>query len=65
MSNILLEMQTIGYLDCMACNFPTIIFVPLISWCDAVKLLKGMGRAGCVPDLESYNNVKDNLRHWT
>jgi hypothetical protein len=22
---------------------------------DAVKLLKGMGRAGCVPDLESYS----------
>lgn len=34
---------------------------------DAVKVLKGMGRAGYVPDLETYNIViqKDFSRHWT
>lgn len=32
---------------------------------NAVKLLKGMGRAGCVPDLKSYSTViADSEEHF-
>ncbi|KAK4253847.1 hypothetical protein QN277_010470 [Acacia crassicarpa] len=54
-SNILLEMQSIGYQpDCKACNFLLSSLCAVDQWMEAVKVLKGMSGAGCFPDHESY-----------
>ncbi|XP_059663220.1 pentatricopeptide repeat-containing protein At1g06270 [Cornus florida] len=55
---ILLEMQSIGYHpDCGTCNYLISSLCAVDQLTEAVKVLKGMGRAGCVPDLESYGAV--------
>lgn len=57
-SNILLEMQSIGYhIDCKTCNYLLSSLCAVDQWPEAIKVLKGMSGAGCVPDLESYSIV--------
>ncbi|KAK0588668.1 hypothetical protein LWI29_003928 [Acer saccharum] len=57
-SDILLEMQSIGYHpDCGTCNYLISSLCAVDQLAEAVKVLKGMGRAGCIPDLESYGTV--------
>ncbi|XP_041007078.1 pentatricopeptide repeat-containing protein At1g06270 [Juglans microcarpa x Juglans regia] len=56
--NILLEMQSIGYRpDCGTCNYLISSLCRVDQLVEAVKVLKGMVGAGCVPDLESYDIV--------
>ncbi|KAJ7948394.1 Pentatricopeptide repeat-containing protein family [Quillaja saponaria] len=57
-SNLLLEMQTIGYYpDCGTCNYLLLSLCAVDQLVEAVRVLKGMGGSGCVPDVESYGTV--------
>ncbi|PSS16449.1 Pentatricopeptide repeat-containing protein [Actinidia chinensis var. chinensis] len=57
-SNILLEMQPIGYRpDSGICNYIISSLCAVDQLTEAVKVLNGMSGAGCVPDLESYDAV--------
>ncbi|GAV75978.1 PPR_2 domain-containing protein [Cephalotus follicularis] len=57
-SDILLEMQSIGYLpDSGTCNYLIKSLCAVNQPAEAVKVLKGMSGAGCVPDLESFGTV--------
>lgn len=57
-SDILFEMESIGYHpDCSTCNYLLSSLCAVDQLNEAVKVLKGMGRAGCVPDLESFDTV--------
>ncbi|CAL5342695.1 unnamed protein product [Camellia sinensis] len=57
-SNILLEMLSIGYRpDSGICNYLISSLCAVDQLNEAVKVLKGMSGAGCVPDLESYDAV--------
>ncbi|CAK9176586.1 unnamed protein product [Ilex paraguariensis] len=57
-SSILLEMQSIGYrADCGTCNYLILSLCKVDQLKEAVKVLKGMGAAGCLPDLDSYDAV--------
>ncbi|KAL5793679.1 hypothetical protein ACOSP7_002273 [Xanthoceras sorbifolium] len=57
-NDILLEMRSIGYHpDCGTCNYLILSLCAVDQLAEAVKVLKGMGRIGCVPDLESYGTV--------
>ncbi|KAJ8573437.1 hypothetical protein K7X08_009948 [Anisodus acutangulus] len=54
-SSILLEMQDIGYSpDCGTCNYLILSLCKVDQIDEAVNVLKGMVRAGCIPDLDSY-----------
>ncbi|KAK4255569.1 hypothetical protein QN277_008555 [Acacia crassicarpa] len=54
-SNILLEMQSIGYQpDSKTCNYLLSSLCAVDEWMEAVKVLKRMSGAGCFPDHESY-----------
>lgn len=51
-------MQSIGYRpDCGTCNYLISSLCAIDELAEAVTVLKGMGRAGCAPDLESYGTV--------
>ncbi|KDP31766.1 hypothetical protein JCGZ_12227 [Jatropha curcas] len=51
-------MKFIGYYpDCGTCNYIIYCLCAVDQLLEAVKVLKGMGRVGCVPDLESYGIV--------
>ncbi|KAI4322743.1 hypothetical protein L6164_022409 [Bauhinia variegata] len=57
-TNLLLEMQSIGYHpDCGTCNYLLSSLCAVDDLAEAVKVLKGMGGAGCVPNVESYDIV--------
>ncbi|CAI9089694.1 OLC1v1024313C2 [Oldenlandia corymbosa var. corymbosa] len=57
-SNILLEMQNIGYNpDSGICNYLILSLCRADQLKEAFKVLKGMGRAGCVPDLDTYGTL--------
>lgn len=57
-SSILLEMQSLGYSpDCGTCNYLILSLCKVDQLTEAVKVLKGMGRAGCLPDLDSYGTI--------
>lgn len=57
-SNILLEMQSIGYRpDCGTCNYLVLSLCKVDQSKEAVQVLKGMGGAGCIPDLDTYGTV--------
>ncbi|OIT28517.1 PREDICTED: pentatricopeptide repeat-containing protein At1g06270 [Nicotiana attenuata] len=61
-SSILLEMQDIGYNpDCGTCNYIISSLCKVDQIDEAVNVLKGMARAGCIPDLDSYGTLIDNL----
>ncbi|KAA8526321.1 hypothetical protein F0562_008476 [Nyssa sinensis] len=56
--DILLEMESFGYRpDCGTCNYLISSLCAVDQLTEAVKVLKSMGRAGCVPNLESYGAV--------
>ncbi|KAL6989541.1 hypothetical protein U1Q18_015292 [Sarracenia purpurea var. burkii] len=57
-SSILLEMQSIGYRpDNGTCNYLLSSLCAVDELTEAVKVLTGMGGAGCVPDSQSYDAV--------
>lgn len=57
-ANILLEMQSIGYHpDCGTCNYLLSSLCAVDQLAEAVKVLRGMGGAGCIPDFNSYGIV--------
>lgn len=57
-SNILLEMQSIGYHpDSGICNYLVLSLCKVDQLDEAVKVLKGMAGAGCIPDLDSYGTL--------
>ncbi|KAK7272399.1 hypothetical protein RJT34_28971 [Clitoria ternatea] len=57
-SNILLEMQSIGYHpDCGTCNYLLSSLCAVDQLVEAVKVLRGMAGAGCIPDSNSYGIV--------
>ncbi|KAL2336707.1 hypothetical protein Fmac_011153 [Flemingia macrophylla] len=57
-ANILLQMQSIGYHpDCGTCNNLQSALCAVDQLLEAVKVLRGMGRAGCIPDSNSYGTV--------
>ncbi|KAL3509247.1 hypothetical protein ACH5RR_028648 [Cinchona calisaya] len=57
-SNVLSEMQSIGYNpDCGICNYLILSLCKVDQLKEAVKVLKGMTRAGCIPDLDSYGTL--------
>ncbi|KAG6421546.1 hypothetical protein SASPL_118102 [Salvia splendens] len=58
---ILPEMKSIGYTpDCGTCNYLFLTLLKISQFGEAVEVLKGMGRAGCVPDCEDV--VADVVR---
>ncbi|XP_021887141.1 pentatricopeptide repeat-containing protein At1g06270 [Carica papaya] len=57
-SNILLEMKSIRYFpDSTTCNYIISSLCGVDQLPEAVKVLKGMAAAGCIPDVESYGTV--------
>lgn len=57
-SDILLEMQSIGYSpDCGTCNYLVLSLCKVDQAKEAVQVLKGMAAAGCVPDLDTFGTV--------
>ncbi|RYR43467.1 hypothetical protein Ahy_A08g039874 isoform D [Arachis hypogaea] len=57
-ANVLLEMQSIGYHpDCGTCNYLLSSLCAVGQLAEAVKVLNGMGGAGCIPDFNSYGIV--------
>ncbi|KAK7401936.1 hypothetical protein VNO78_13813 [Psophocarpus tetragonolobus] len=57
-ANILLQMQSIGYhTDCGTCNYLLTSLCAVDQLAEAVKVLRGMGGAGCIPDSNSYGTV--------
>ncbi|KAL2459201.1 Pentatricopeptide repeat-containing protein [Forsythia ovata] len=61
-SSILQEMLSIGYsLDCGTCNYLILSLCKVDQMNEAVKVLKGMCRAGCIPNLDSYGTIIGEL----
>ncbi|KAL3848805.1 hypothetical protein ACJIZ3_010687 [Penstemon smallii] len=57
-SSILLEMNSIAYSpDCGTCNYLIMSLCKVDRITEAVKVLRGMGRAGVIPDLDSYGSL--------
>ncbi|KAI5661798.1 hypothetical protein M9H77_21121 [Catharanthus roseus] len=57
-SNILLEMQSIGYSpDCGICNYLMLSLCKVDQLKEALRVLKGMGGAGCIPNLDTYGTL--------
>ncbi|KAA0063642.1 pentatricopeptide repeat-containing protein [Cucumis melo var. makuwa] len=57
-ANILMDMQSIGYKpDSNICNYLISSLCSIGELAEAFQVLKGMGGAGCVPDLESYGTL--------
>lgn len=55
---ILSEMISIGYSpDCGTCNYLILSLCKVDHIAEAVEVLRGMGRAGCIPDLDSYGTL--------
>ncbi|XP_073313592.1 pentatricopeptide repeat-containing protein At1g06270-like [Primulina huaijiensis] len=54
-SSILSEMHSIGYSpDCGTCNYLIMSLCKVDRLEEAIKVLHGMSKAGCIPDLDSY-----------
>ncbi|XP_065876280.1 pentatricopeptide repeat-containing protein At1g06270 [Euphorbia lathyris] len=61
-ASILLEMESIGYNpDSGLCNYLLYSLCAVDQLQEAVKVLKGMGKAGCVPDLAGYSTVVNSF----
>ncbi|WCJ30865.1 Pentatricopeptide repeat (PPR) superfamily protein [Euphorbia peplus] len=59
---ILLEMESIGYSpDSGLCNYLISSLCAVDQFQEAVKVLKGMGRAKCVSDLTGYSTVLNSF----
>lgn len=57
-SNILLEMQSIGYSpDCGICNYLILSLCKVDQFKEALRVLKGMGGTGCIPNLDTYGTL--------
>lgn len=57
-ANILMDMRSIGYKpDSNICNYLISSLCAIDELAEAFQVLKGMGGAGCVPDLESYGTL--------
>ncbi|GAA0138801.1 hypothetical protein LIER_00477 [Lithospermum erythrorhizon] len=57
-SSILLEMQSVGYTpDTGTCNYLISSLCKVDHVDEAVRVLKGMIVAGCIPDLDSYGTL--------
>lgn len=55
---ILSEINSIGYsLDCGTCNYLILSLCKIDHIAEAVEVLRGMSRAGCIPDLDSYGTL--------
>ncbi|KAH6764037.1 Pentatricopeptide repeat superfamily protein [Perilla frutescens var. frutescens] len=55
---ILLEMNSIGYSpDCGTCNYLILSLCKIDHFVEAVEVMRGMGRAGCIPDLDSFGTL--------
>ncbi|KAG6431376.1 hypothetical protein SASPL_109455 [Salvia splendens] len=51
-------MKSIGYTpDCGTCNYLFLTLLKIGQFGEAVEVLKGVGRAGCVPDCDSYGGL--------
>lgn len=56
--NILLDMKSIGYHpDCGTCNYIITSLCAVNQLEEAVDVLRGMVKAECIPDVESYSTV--------
>ncbi|EXB79007.1 hypothetical protein L484_001451 [Morus notabilis] len=56
--NVLLEMKSIGYHpDCGTCNYLISSLCAVDQLSEAIKVLKGMAGAECIPDSETYDIV--------
>lgn len=57
-SHILLEMHSIGYSpDCGTCNYLILSLCRVDHFAAAVEVLRGMGRARCIPDLDTFGTL--------
>ncbi|KAI3467163.1 hypothetical protein Pfo_023826 [Paulownia fortunei] len=57
-SSILLEMHSIGYSpDSGTCNYLILSLCKVDRYEEAVQVLRGMGRVGCLPDLDSFGTL--------
>ncbi|XP_022140758.1 pentatricopeptide repeat-containing protein At1g06270 [Momordica charantia] len=57
-ANILLDMRSIGYEpDSSICNYLISSLCAIDELAEASQVLKAMGGAGCIPDLESYGTL--------
>ncbi|KAG6403565.1 hypothetical protein SASPL_135790 [Salvia splendens] len=57
-SLILSEMKSIGYTPgCGTCDYLFLTLSKIGQFGEAVEVLKGMGRAECVPDCDSYGGL--------
>ncbi|XP_043699055.1 pentatricopeptide repeat-containing protein At1g06270 [Telopea speciosissima] len=57
-ADILNDMRSIGYHpDCNTCNYLLSSLCTVDHSAEAIRVLKGMGGAGCNPDSESYGTV--------
>ncbi|KAG6435840.1 hypothetical protein SASPL_100718 [Salvia splendens] len=57
-SLLLPEMKSIGYTpDCGTSNYLFLTLLKIGQFGEAVEVLKRMGRAGCVPDCDSYGGL--------
>lgn len=57
-SKMLLEMESIGYhLDCGMCNYLISSLCKVDQSNEAIHVLRGMCKAGCIPDLDTYGIV--------
>lgn len=51
-------MNSIGYSpDCGTCNYLILSLCKIDHFAEAVEVLRGMGRAGCIPDLDSFGGL--------
>ncbi|KAJ0435567.1 putative tetratricopeptide-like helical domain superfamily [Helianthus annuus] len=64
-SNMLLQMHSIGYKpDGGVCNYLISSLCKVDQYEEAVQVLRSMGGAGCVPDLDSFGSVIGLLCHY-
>ncbi|GAB4854693.1 hypothetical protein Ancab_023277 [Ancistrocladus abbreviatus] len=57
-SSLLLEMKSIGYRpDCGTCNYVVSSLCAVDQLDGAIEVLRGMTRASCIPDVESYGII--------
>ncbi|MFS7991396.1 putative tetratricopeptide-like helical domain superfamily [Helianthus anomalus] len=64
-SNMLLQMNSIGYKpDGAVCNYLISSLCKVDQYEEAVQVLRSMGAAGCVPDLDSFGSVIGLLCHY-
>ncbi|XP_057764185.1 pentatricopeptide repeat-containing protein At1g06270 [Salvia miltiorrhiza] len=61
-ARILSEMKLIGYSpDCGTCNYLILSLCKIDQFAEAIEVLRGMGRAGCAPDSDSFGGLINEL----